>query len=145
MANDQIDKMAKGFKTMNELQAYSAAQYSTIINLNKKIKELTDEVEELKKILSKSTPLLQEDVSNLIVNPFEFSTEEQICMVQLKRLNEISNDRMLTKEESQQLDIYTKSLSTIRNSPKTIKVTTTKELSEKELLSVLEKANEQSS
>lgn len=142
---NQIDKMAKNFKTVAELQAYSNAQFQTITKLNKKIKELSDEIENLKGMLSKSTPLLKEDAQGLIINPFEMSNEEQICMVQLQRLKEISNSRMLTKEESQQLDIFTKSLNLIRNSPKTIRVETSKDLTEKELLTILEKADEHSS
>lgn len=146
MSNEnQIDNMAKNFKTVAELQAYSNAQFQTIAKLNKKIKELSDEVENLKGMLSKSTPLLKEDTQGLIINPFEMSNEEQICMIQLQRLKEISNARLLTKEESQQLDIFTKSLNLIRNSPKTIRVETSKDLTEKELLTILEKADEHSS
>jgi len=144
VANDQIDRMAQGFKDMGELQAYSSAQFQTIIKLNAKIKELNNEIDSLKNILAKSTPLLEQDTKGLIINPFQMSIEEQICVVQLRRLNEISNDRLLTKEESQQLDIYTKSLNTIRTSPKTISTTASKDLTEKELLKLIESDNESS-
>jgi hypothetical protein len=145
VASDQIDKMAEGFKTLAEVKAYSSAQYSTIVKLNAKIKELNDEIVGLKNILAKSTPLLESDAKGLIVNPFEMSNEEMICLVQLNRLKEVSDDRLLTKEESQQLDIFTKNLVLIRNSPKTIRVESSKDLTEKELIALIEKSNESSS
>lgn len=143
--SDQIDKMAEGFKTLTEIKAYSAAQYNTIVKLNAKIKDLNDEITSLKNILSKSTPLLESDAQGLIINPFEMSNEEMICLVQLNRLKVISDDRLFTKEESQQLDIFTKSLNLIRNSPKTIRVESSKDLTENELIALIEKSDDSSS
>ena len=143
--SDQIDKMAENFKSMVELKAYSQAQYSTIVKLNAKIKDLNEEITSLKNILSKSTPLLESDSKGLLVNPFDMSNEEMICLVQLNRLKEISDDRLFTKEEAQQLDIFTKSLNLIRNSPKTIRVESSKDLTEGELLALIEKSDESSS
>ena len=40
-----IKELAKQFKTVEELQVYSAAQYHTIIDLNQKLNQKDEEIE----------------------------------------------------------------------------------------------------
>ncbi len=57
--------------------------------------------------------------------------------MQLNKLKEISYERELTLEEAKRVEIFSKILNVLENSPKTIKVET-KNLDNKELLSLLD-------
>ena len=139
---DIVDKMAAGFKSMEELKAYSNAQFNTIQSLNKKIKELQAERDELKKLVVNTAPLLTDENNQVLKNPFEVSDEESIAIMQIRRLKQISMEREFTKEESTIYDIMNRNLIAIRNAPKTIKVEGPKNLTDKELLKLLEAENE---
>jgi hypothetical protein len=111
--SDQMDKMLEQFKDMASLQKYADAQYKTILSLTKKVKLLEQENMNLKDILEKSTPLLDEEKKTFNLPEVEASSdEEMIAKVQLARLNEISLDRELTLEEAKRVEIFTKILTT---------------------------------
>ena len=107
-----MDKMLEQFKDMASLQKYADAQYKTILSLTKKVKLLEQENINLKDILEKSTPLLDEEKKTFNLPEVEASSnEEMIAKVQLARLNEISLERELTLEEAKRVEIFTKILS----------------------------------
>lgn len=108
---ESIDKMLEQIKDFASLQKYAEAQYKTILSLSRKVKVLEEEKMELKDILEKSTPLLQEEKKNLISYQVEASSdEEMISKVQLARMKEISMERELTLEEAKRVEIFTKIL-----------------------------------
>lgn len=108
---DSMDKMLEQFKDVASLQKYAEAQYKTILSLSRKVKVLEEENVELKDLLEKSTPLLQEEKQNFIAYQVEASSdEEMIAKVQLARMKEISMDRELTLEETKRVEIFTKIL-----------------------------------
>ena len=134
---DSLDKMLEQFKDFSSLQKYAEAQYKTILSLSKKIKALEEENVELKDILEKSTPLLNEEKNNFIAYQVEASSdEEMIAKVQLARMKEISMDRELTLEEAKRVEIFTKILSSKgTNSSITVQ---TKQMNSDDLLKMLE-------
>jgi hypothetical protein len=108
---NSIDKMLEQFKDVASLQKYAEAQYKTILSLSKRVKSLEEENVELKDLLEKSTPLLQEEKQNFIAYQVEASSdEEMIAKVQLARIKEISMERELTLEEAKRVEIFTKIL-----------------------------------
>lgn len=109
---DSIDKMLEQIKDFASLQKYAEAQYKTILSLSRRVKILEEENIELKDLLEKSTPLLDEEKKNFIAYQVEASSDEEtISKVQLARIKEISMDRELTLEEAKRVEIFTKILS----------------------------------
>jgi hypothetical protein len=108
---DSMDKMLEQFKDISSLQKYAEAQYKTILSLSRKVKVLEEENVELKDLLEKSTPLLNEEKKNFVAYQVEASSdEEMIAKVQLARMKEISMERELTLEEAKRVEIFTKIL-----------------------------------
>jgi hypothetical protein len=108
---DSMDKMLEQFKDISSLQKYAEAQYKTILSLSRKVKVLEEENVELKDLLEKSTPLLNEEKKNFVAYQVEASSdEEMIAKVQLARMKEISMGRELTLEEAKRVEIFTKIL-----------------------------------
>jgi hypothetical protein len=123
---DSIDKMLEQIKDFASLQKYAEAQYKTILSLSRKVKVLEEENVELKDLLEKSTPLLNEEKKNFIAYQVEASSDEEtIAKVQLARMKEISMDRELTLEEAKRVEIFTKILNT-KGSSSSISVQTQK-------------------
>lgn len=134
---DSIDKMLDQFKDMASIQKYADAQYKTILSLSKRIKVLEQENIELKDLLEKSTPLLNEEKKNFSAFQVEASSdEEMIAKVQLARMKEISMDRELTLEEAKRVEIFTKILN--NKSQDQSYTIHTKKLNNDELLMMLE-------
>lgn len=134
---DKMDKMLEQFKDFASLQKYAEAQYKTILSLSKKVKTLEEENVELKDLLEKSTPLLDEEKKNFVAYQVEASSdEEMIAKVQLARIKEISMDRELTLEEAKRVEIFTKILTT-KGSNSSISVQT-KQMGSDDLLKLLE-------
>lgn len=134
---DKMDKMLEQFKDFASLQKYAEAQYKTILSLSKKVKTLEEENVELKDLLEKSTPLLDEEKKNFVAYQVEASSdEEMIAKVQLARIKEISMDRELTLEEAKRVEIFTKIL-TNKGSNSSISVQT-KQMGSDDLLKLLE-------
>lgn len=134
---DQMDKMLEQFKDFTSLENYAKAQYKTILSLSKKVKALEEENIELKDLLEKSTPVLNEEKNNFLAFQVEASSdEENIAKVQLARLKEISIERELTLEEAKRVEIFTKILNT-KGSNTSITVQT-KKMDNDDLLKMLE-------
>lgn len=112
--------MLKQFKDDIELRAYAEAQYTTILELSKKIQKLEEENVGLKKLLENSTPLLEDQKKEFLGYSLDACNEEIISTIQLNKLKEISFDRELTLEETKRVEIYAKILSNL-NAKKTEK------------------------
>lgn len=114
----KIDKMAEQFNSPEELQAYSEAQYKTILDLNSKLSNATEEIQKLRNenaklkaeqtILKASQPVSAED-------KYKVTDEESICIMQLALLKEHSLTRELIMDEVKRLEILTKTLNLIRS------------------------------
>ena len=133
-----LESMLDETKDLAELKVFSEAQQKTIIKLSKKNKELEEEVAHLKKLLETTAPVIQ-TTENVSVSAEKFLTSDQeaICRMQLNRLKDVSYERELTLEEAKRVEIFSKIINVLENSPKTIKVET-KNLDNKELLSLLD-------
>ena len=108
---DTTDKMLEQFKDVVSLQKYAEAQYKTILSLSRRVKVLEEENVELKDLLEKTTPLVDEEKKTFTTYQIEASSdEEMIAKVQLARMKEISMDRELTLEEAKRVEIFTKIL-----------------------------------
>jgi len=133
-----LDLMLNEAKDFAELRAFSEAQQKTIVKLSKKNKELEEEIAHLKKLLESTTPVIAVDNTPAFqADKFLTTDQEAICRMQLNKLKEVSYERELTLEEAKRVEIFSKILNVLENSPKTIKVET-KNLDNKELLSLLE-------
>lgn len=133
-----LDLMLNEAKDLAELRAFSEAQQKTIVKLSKKNKEMEEEISHLKKLLESSAPVIAVDNAPVLqADKFLTTDQEAICRMQLNKLKEVSYERELTLEEAKRVEIFSKILNVLENSPKTIKVET-KNLDNKELLSLLE-------
>jgi len=95
-----------------ELKEYSTAQFQVISDLNKKIQKLEEENAHLKVLLEQNTQSVGSPIELLSTD------EETACKVQIKMLRDVSLKRELTLEEARKLEIYTKLLLQIKNTPK---------------------------
>lgn len=103
-----INTMLDQYKTEAELKTFIAAQQKTLQQVMKKNKELTDEVEHLKKlVVNGAIPLLKKEDSDLSMG----SDSEEIAKIELRKLKERSYQEVLTLEEAKRVEIYTKILS----------------------------------
>lgn len=130
--------MLEEVKDMAELRVFSEAQQKTILKLSKKNKELEEEVSHLKKLLEGQTPLIQTSTQlSSVGEKFLTSDQESICRMELNKLKQSSFERELTLEEAKRVDIYSKILNVLENSPKTIKVET-KSIPSQDLMSLVQ-------
>jgi len=112
---DDIKTMSDKFNTIDEKQIYINALNNTITKQSKRINELEKEITELKKELL-SKPKLELTQS---INPIPTSSDEEtICVVQLRDLRAKAMEGELTLEEVKKVDIFVKTLMSIRNKPK---------------------------
>lgn len=132
--------MSKQFKTAAELQAYSDAQFRTIVNQAKKIHDLEEEVVHLRKLLE-SGPLIK-DPTRKIELYTDVSDEEAICHIELKKLKDLSLERELTLEEAKRTEIYTKLIISLTQDTKKPKAEPEKRLDDSELLKLLTESND---
>lgn len=122
-------------KTYDELNEFAEAQQKVIIQLNKKIQKLESEKNHLEGLLKNAPVQLFGGKELAIAN--DMATEEAICAMQIKRLEEVSLGRELTLEETRKLEAFSKILATFRSNPKTIDVRT-KHLETEEVLRLIE-------
>jgi ribosomal protein S15P/S13E len=137
-----VDSLVAQYSQPEQLKMLAEAQMSTITNLSKRIQSLEEENRKLKKDLSDNKKVLIPDNSLITLNSSNSGTqiaiedEEQIAIMQIHRLRDMSLERDLTFEEAKKLDIYYKILSSIRNKPKVIEVKA-KNFTDAELLSLV--------
>ena len=111
--NSTIDQMAEKYDSVEELRAYSNAQYKTIIKLTKRLAELEDKNNKLKEEIGRA-----KESSVIIENPDGISDEEAICIMELNRLRNKSLVEELTMEECRKVETYVKTLYTVRSKTK---------------------------
>lgn len=104
-------------QSLEELQQFCEAQQKVIIQLNKKIQKIESEKNHLEELVKKSPVTLFGDKA--ISLDSDMATEEAICVMQIKRLEEVSLGRELTLEETRKLEAFSKILATFRNGTKT--------------------------
>ena len=96
---------------MDELKAYSNAQYKTILKLTKRISELEQELEKIHESgyskAADNTPVVIPDLSVI-------SDEEAICLIELNRLKNRSMREELTAEECKKVETYVRTMLSIR-------------------------------
>ena len=136
-----LEKMLEETKDLAELKAFSNAQQKTILKLTKENKQLKEEVTHLKKLLESTAPLVKTPEHNSIGEKFLSTDQEAICRMQLNKLKDVSIERELTLEEAKRVEIFSKILNVLENSPKTIKVES-KNLDNSELLSLIEQESD---
>ena len=108
MDNESIEKMEKEFV---DLQEYSSSQFSVIVSLQKKIKDLEDQNRSLQGMLNGSVHNIRLNVSDIIPG---ISNEEMICETQINFLRQNAMQRELTKEECQKFQILSDVLERLR-------------------------------
>lgn len=114
--NNQLDKMAEQFTSIEELQAYSSAQYNTIVSLNSKINDLNKQIESLDK---KNSELSREiSVAQVSVpkdsSQFTVSDEEATCTIQIAMIKRNAMERELVTDEVKRFEILSKVLYMLR-------------------------------
>jgi hypothetical protein len=129
-------------KELADIRAFSEAQQKTIIQLTKKVKQLEEERDHLKKLLESTAPIIQ-TANNTPVQTEKFLTSDQeaICRVQLTKLRDIALDRELTLEETKKVEIFSKIITVLENAPKTIKIDT-KSIESNDLMGLLEDSSQ---
>lgn len=113
--NKSIDKMAEQFSSIEELQAYSDAQYKTILKQNEEINSLKSRVETLKQ--EKQTLLAkvaENSISSEGSSEQEVTNEEAACVTQIYLIKNNAMTRELTMDECKRLQIYVQTLQIIR-------------------------------
>jgi hypothetical protein len=132
-----IDKMAKDFEDLAELQAYCNAQYHTIITLNKKINELDEENKELRKLIENNKILIgsEKQIKDLFAN---VEDPEAIALMQLKLLRNLSIERDLSLEEAKKWEIYCKVLFQVNEKKGKQKQEQSQQLSTEDLLKAMQ-------
>lgn len=108
--NNILD-ISNTFKDYAELKTFAESQYKLILELSKKINKLEQEKASVEKLLKEvdkeaKKELLREQNKNQV----PVSDEEQICLTQLKLLNEMSETIELNMEQSKKVEIFTKLL-----------------------------------
>jgi S-adenosylhomocysteine hydrolase len=142
VSNDSIDKLAKTFSSMEELQIYCDAQFKTIQKLTKQLNDSRKELDEFKEKYiklkeAKPSPEAIKLAGGGELGKLGVTDEEAICVMQLNFLKQIAVVRELTLEESKKVEIYVKTLNTIRNVPKKIELET-KDMSNDQLIKLIE-------
>jgi cell division septum initiation protein DivIVA len=129
---DSIEQLNTKFleeSKKQDLKEYCERQYKEIVRLLATNKKLEDEVEHLKKLLVNGTSIIQA--------PQFISNEELICIRQIDELKRISDNDVLTLEDSKKLDTYVKVLKLIRSNTKEAK-DILKDVNTEDLLKVVE-------
>jgi hypothetical protein len=134
-----IEKMLANYKTEAELRAFAEASQKTLMQLMKKNKELTDEVEHLKKLVTGAMPIIKDNASPVAVG----TDEEEIARIELRKLKEKSMDsEPLMLEDAKKLEIYSKILNK-QSKDKDDKEREVKEIDSSQLLAIVEGTSEE--
>ena len=134
-----FDEMMKQYQDLASLREFSECQHETILQLSKKIDKLEKQKRDLEVVVKENNPnaiLSAETTSSPAIALTTGEHEENICRMELKKLNDISIERILTLEEAKKTEIYTKLLLQIdsRKKPATRDVT---EVNTEELLKLV--------
>lgn len=97
-----------------EMKSYSDAQFTTIVDLQKKISKLESENKSLKIMLEGNLPGLGFNAPDLTLG---ISKEQLICEVQIEFLKNIAIVRELSLEETRKFAMFEEILDKIRKDP----------------------------
>lgn len=97
-----------------DIKSYSDAQFTTIVDLQKKITSLQEENKSLKIMLEGNLPPITFSDSNLLLG---ISKEQLICEVQIEILKNDAITRALTLEETKKFVMFEEILDKIRKDP----------------------------
>lgn len=136
-----IKELTQEFENIEEIRSFAEKQFTQILELSKKIKDLEEEKEHLKELLQKGVPLvapkiLLTDFNNSESNLIITSDAKVIADIQLKLLKDRAQDKELTLEETKKVEIYSKIISADNIKPSTIKAAA-KTLDDKELMKLI--------
>lgn len=132
-------KVIEDIQKIEDLKEFAEAQYYTIINQSKKIKNLEDNKEALELKISNT-------ISTTNIIDSNNTDAETICITQLRFLKLNSEIRELTLEETKKVETYTKTLLLIKGKDTEDKINNkeiTKGMSTDQLLKLVSKEIEQ--
>lgn len=111
--------MMKSFVDISELRSFCEQQHKTILELTRKLEKINEKNKHLENILQTKVPTLVGEYSPIIqAGRIDEAYEENICKMELKKLHDLSVERVLTYEETKKVDIFTKLLLAINQKPK---------------------------
>lgn len=102
------------FKSFKEVQTFAEKQYDVLQNTLLVVKKQEDEIKHLKALLD-ATADLDCPVVSIIKSPAEI-----VCERQIEKLYEIAMQRMLSIDETKQLDLLIKNLRLVQGKSTTI-------------------------
>ena len=114
--------------TLEEWKSFCSAQLITIEECTKKIKELQ------KKNYSLEVMLMSKFNESMIA---KLTPEEEICIIQIERLQKLSNERALVLDEVKRLDLLVKNLKLIREESTIILNKNSDTLKEEDLVAII--------
>lgn len=139
--NSSIDKMAQQFTSLEEMQAYSEAQYKTILSLNDKLNSAQKEIEKLQAEIKRLN--VEGAVKSSVSDDSQFKTsdEEATCVIQIAMIKANAMQRELTTDETKRLEVFVKTLSLIRGKvPEAKKEKDTSKMTTEELMAYAEES-----
>lgn len=132
-----VELMLKNCKSELELRTFAEAQGKTLMQLMKKNQALSEEIEELKKlVVNGALPIISSSEQSSI----QVGTDsEEIAKIEINKLKMRAMDsEPLMLEEAKKLEIYTKVLSSKYDEKQKKSEREVKEISADSLLAVLE-------
>jgi len=127
--SDEIPKSIAQYRDFKSLQEFAVAQNTTILQLSKKIQTLESKLKHSEELLKSTVPNISSQLPGVKVTAEEDS--EYICLVEIAKLKNYTQERDLTLEESRRFDTYYKILNNIKSKPpmeKEVEETPTKDL-----------------
>lgn len=115
MQDNKISRTILQYKELSQLQEFAEAQNTTILNLSKKIQKYEDQIKHLEELLKTTVPTISSSPKG--VNDISNDDSEYICIIEISKLKQITNERELTLEENRKFDTYYKILNNIKSKP----------------------------
>jgi hypothetical protein len=113
--SDEIPKSIAQYRDFKSLQEFAVAQNTTILQMSKKIQSLEQKLKHAEDILKSTVPNISSQMPGIKINAQEDS--EYICIIEISKLKNITNERELTLEENRKFDTYYKILNNIKSKP----------------------------
>lgn len=107
--------MAQQFTSLEELQAYSDAQYKTILKQNEEINVFKARISELEQKIAALNSQAAANSVSVESSSQQATNEEVACVTQIYLIKNNAMTRELTTDEARRLELYVKTLQIIRN------------------------------
>lgn len=111
---NNISKTISQYKEWQQLAEFAEAQNTTILQISKKLQKYEDQIKHLETLLKTTVPAIS---SSPGINKIADDDSEYICIVEIAKLKQITNERELTLEENRKFDTYYKILNNIKSKP----------------------------